>query len=170
VHLSRLVQTSWWNLLPSSWEQNTRQRSAMKAVGFSEMLVIIPTTRPQIPDEKNTFIYGSEYVRPPDVYKSRRRASWRWRQYAPRKRWSLYTNICNIISHKTWIVVQTAWEPQTWRFTTPRLRTGRSGFRIPVKTTDVCLVQKSRPALGHTRPPLQWVLGFFLGVNRPGSS
>ena len=47
-----------------------------------------------------------------------------------------------------------------------RLRDGRCGVRIAVWARDFPLLQKSRPVLGPTQP--QWILGFFVGVNRPG--
>jgi hypothetical protein len=45
------------------------------------------------------------------------------------------------------------------------LRVGRSGDRIPVGGE---IFRLSRPALGSTQPPIQWVSGLSWGKVRPG--
>jgi hypothetical protein len=41
------------------------------------------------------------------------------------------------------------------------LRTGWSGVRIPGRQEIFLLPKTSRPVLGLTLPPIQWVPGFF---------
>jgi hypothetical protein len=49
------------------------------------------------------------------------------------------------------------------------LRAGWSGVRVPVGATDFFLTPASRPVLGPTQPPIQWVPGVLsLEVKRPG--
>jgi hypothetical protein len=49
------------------------------------------------------------------------------------------------------------------------LRSGWSGVRIPAGVGNFSLPTASRPALGPTHPPIQWVLGALSpGVKRPG--
>jgi hypothetical protein len=44
------------------------------------------------------------------------------------------------------------------------LRAGWPGFQIVVWLRDFSVLQKFRPALGPTPPPIHWVPGFFPGV------
>ena len=46
-----------------------------------------------------------------------------------------------------------------------RQRVGRPGFRIPAEVI-VLYSKTSRPALGPTQPPTQWVPGTFLGLKQ----
>jgi hypothetical protein len=46
---------------------------------------------------------------------------------------------------------------------------GWSGIQVPAGAGNFSLTTVSRPALGSTQPPIQWVAGtLFLGVKRPG--
>jgi hypothetical protein len=50
-----------------------------------------------------------------------------------------------------------------------RLRAGWSRGRDPDIVREIFLFCKwSRPALGPTKPPIQWIPPFFSGVQRPG--
>jgi hypothetical protein len=54
VHLSRLVQTFWWNLLSFILKAGLRPTFCNEDNNFfPEMLVIVPTKRSRIQDEKN---------------------------------------------------------------------------------------------------------------------
>jgi len=45
------------------------------------------------------------------------------------------------------------------------------GVRIPAEVRDFSFFSKtSRSALGPTRPPVQWVLGFYPGGKAAGAS
>jgi len=48
-----------------------------------------------------------------------------------------------------------------------RLRSGRSGVRIPLRERSLIFFKTSRLPLESTQPHIQWVWGSFMGVKRP---
>ena len=50
-----------------------------------------------------------------------------------------------------------------------KLQVVLSGVQIPAGTRDFLFLKTCRPALGPTRPPLEWVPGLFLGGEVPGA-
>jgi len=49
------------------------------------------------------------------------------------------------------------------------LRDGRKGVRIPAEARGLSLIQNIQRALGLTKSPIQWVVGFFPRTKSPGS-
>jgi hypothetical protein len=68
-----------------------------------------------------------------------------------------------------YIALEGAFERKYLRQYSDELRTGRPGFDFRQRQQIFLFSTASRPVLGTTHSPLQWVLGFLSpGVKRPG--